>query len=861
MGYGRDLQPTAAIRGNLQFTHSGLVTATYFINPQGYGLRKASDKFDVKLAHQALINNLPDGSLLLGIHARLDTLTVLRKMVEGVDLDECEDYATEVMDSFERISALGPRTRIFLLSIPVGGINAGISSLARMWRSTSTVDATAVTRAELDKFDQEANTILSRVGGDFDPIPVPAALFQWLWEHYLSRGAEGEPVAPTQVGALDDATAAVFRSAALDEGAQADSGRRVRPSFTPVIKVVQPDQVAQPSYQAMLTPRSFPYGGMAFPGGSEFLSVLDGLVDVTVDWGMRVSTKSAEQVLKNNELGLRRLGEQMDQRDTEVSFAQNTLMSKAQMLAEYNQHFEVNGGESEVAFTTVIAIGAKSQEACLDAVNTLKRRYKRYQVEMTAPVGAQVDLWSMLVPGSPPRRAFEDFAHIIPSDMWAGFVPFTSAEIGDDSGPVIGVNLLSGHFEPIHFGIMEAALHDLSASFAVTGELGSGKSYFLKLMAVLVHDMGGQFLAIDRSQVGEWEHFASSIDQAVVIDLSNPTVSLDPLRLFDPRVAGERALDSILPLLDLSPTSSTGAAVATMLSLKGRSEHRIYSMLDLYQAAQRLRDDAMHGQEYADLAARLGSIVERVPVLFDPDLQPLALTAAATVIRSHNLALPSAEELTTPHLYNRLPLTKRLGTALYELVGVTAREAFLADNGRFGLLVGDEAHHFTQTQVGAAVTSDFSRDGRKHLAAIGLASHDPATDFQGAAHNLIPNRFVFRQRDEVLARNSLEWLGVDLDEAPYLLQILREETSPPVGAGRQVPPERRGEMFMRDALSRIGRGKVLGPARADRAMAITSTPTSAEGRTALNGNGANGANGNVAGRLAALEQLSQQVRS
>jgi hypothetical protein len=36
-------------------------------------------------------------------------------------------------------------------------------------------------------------------------------------------------------------------------------------------------------------------------------------------------------------------------------------------------------------------------------------------------------------------------------------------------------------------------------------------------------------------------------------------------------------------------------------------------------------------------------------------------------------------------------------------------------------------------------------------------------------------------------------------------------------------------MFMRDALNRIGRGKVLGPARADRAEAITSTPVSVGG--------------------------------
>ncbi|WP_327113547.1 ATP-binding protein [Nocardia sp. NBC_01730] len=834
MAFGRDLQPTAAIRGNLQFTHSGLVTATYFINPLGYGLRKASDKHDVKIAHHALITNLPNGSLLLGIQARLNTIDVLTKMVEGVDLDECEDYADEVVASYERVRAIAPQTRIYLLSIPVGAANSGVSALSRIWRgSTTTIDATAVSRAELDAYDEEANTILSRIGADFDPVPVPAALFQWLWEHYLSRGAVGEPVAPTRAGALDDATSAVFRSAALDEGAQADSNRRVRPSFVPVIKVVQPDSVYRPSYQAMLTPRSFPYAGMTFPGGSEFLNVLEGLGDVTVDWGMRVSTKPAEQVLKNNELSLRRLGEQMDQRDQEVSFAQNTLMSKAQMLGEYNQHFEVNGGESEVSFTTVIAIGGPSRDATLDAVNALKRRYKRFQVEMTAPVGAQVDLWSMLIPGNPPRRAFDDFAHIVPSDMWAGFVPFTTSQIGDDSGPVIGVNLLSGQFEPIHFGIMEAALHDLSASFAVTGELGSGKSYFLKLMAVLVHDMGGQFLAIDRSQVGEWEHFASAIDDAVVIDLANPSVSLDPLRLFGPRIAGERALDSVLPLLDLSPTSGAGAVAANLLTPKAIAQHGIRSLLDLFHVVRRLRDDPGIGDEYADLAARLGTVVERVPVLFDPKLRPLQLTAAATVVRSHHLALPTAEELTTPHLYNRLPLTKRLGTALYELVGVAAREAFLTDNGRFGLLVGDEAHHFTQTQVGSAVTSDFSRDGRKHLAAIGLASHDPATDFQGAAHNLIPNRFVFRQRDETLARNSLEWLGVDLEEAPFLLQILREETSPPVGAGRQVPDERRGEMFMRDALNRIGRGKVLGPARPDRAAAITSTPNSAGGRTVL----------------------------
>ncbi|NUS42718.1 MAG: hypothetical protein HOQ24_03345 [Mycobacteriaceae bacterium] len=787
-----------------------------------YGLRRGGDKHGVRMTHHALISNLPDGALLLGVQARLDPLDVLHRMVRGIDIDDCQHYAVETVAAFERIRALRPLTRLFLLSFPVGTVGSGITSMARMWPGGGgTVDASVVSRADLESYEATASAVLSRIGGEFDPIPVPASLFQWLWSHYLSRGAGEDPVAPSESGPLEDVTAAVFGPAALDEGAQTDATSRLRRSFAPVVKIMQAETETV-SYQTMLTVRAFPYGGMAFPGGSEFLSALECAGDVTVDWGMRVSRRSADEVRKHNETNLRRLGEQLEERDSEVSFAQNTLLDKARMLGDYNRHYEVNGGESEVLFTTVIAVGGATRGAVQDAVNTLKRRYQRYQIELTAPVGAQVDLWSMLIPGSAPRRAFDDYGHIVPSDMWAGFVPFTSSGIGDESGPVIGVNLLSGHFEPIHFGIMEAALHDLSASFAVTGELGSGKSYFLKLMAVLVHDMGGQFLAIDRSQVGEWEHFANAIDNAVVIDLGNPTVSLDPLRVFAPGVAGERAVDVLLPLLDVSPTSTAGAALAALSTVKGRAEHNIHSMLDLHRAAQSLSD----APAYAELAERLVTLVDRVAVLFDPQLPPLRLTAAATVVRTHNLALPTVEELVTPHLYNRLPLTKRIGTAMYELVGMTAREAFLTDNGRFGLLVGDEAHHFTQTHVGSAVTSDFSRDGRKHLAAIGLASHDPATDFHGAAHNLIPNRFVFRQRDEVLARNSLEWLGVDPDEAVHLVKMLREDTSPPIGPNREVPPERRGEMFMRDALNRIGRGKVLGPARFDRADAIGSTPIS-----------------------------------
>ena len=153
MGFNRDLQPTAAIRGHLQFTHTGLVTANYFITPLGYGLRKASDKYDVKLAHHSLVNNLPNGSLLLGIQARQNTIDVLSKMVEGVDLDECAERRRVLDHAFVDATDLGllgdrrdHRTR------PL----ATLATRARDRDQARVVDADLRSRLLLDRTDRLA---------------------------------------------------------------------------------------------------------------------------------------------------------------------------------------------------------------------------------------------------------------------------------------------------------------------------------------------------------------------------------------------------------------------------------------------------------------------------------------------------------------------------------------------------------------------------------------------------------------------------------------------------------------------------------------------------------------------------------
>ena len=430
----------------------------------------------------------------------------------------------------------------------------------------------------------------------------------------------------------------------------------------------------------------------------------------------------------------------------------------------------------------------------------------------------------LLNPGAPPDEVYADYQHIAASSQWAGFVPFTTARLLDDSGPVIGVNLLSGLFEPLFFNFLGRAETDLSPAIAVAGELGSGKSVFIKSLGATIADIEGHFLAVDRSKRGEWVPLAESIPGSVIIDLGNPNWILDPLQLVaDPVRARQVTIDTVLPLLDIPATSEAGKLFVNMLRPDRRQQFGLRTLADV-------RDHCAHvgatGGIDADLHRRLADSMDatEADVLFGRGLKPMPMGASATIVRTDTLSLPRPEELSIAHAYANMSWRKRLGHTLYELIGVLAREKFIRDDGRFGALICDEAYHFTASAVGQQIIEEFVRDGRKHQAGIILASHDPVADYSGVAHNLIPNRFGLRHSDKTLAENTLAWLGVDIERNPYLVKQMRYGTSPAEGRKGFVKPNRRGEAFIADSRGRIGRAKLFAPARADRETAVLTTP-------------------------------------
>jgi hypothetical protein len=320
--------------------------------------------------------------------------------------------------------------------------------------------------------------------------------------------------------------------------------------------------------------------------------------------------------------------------------------------------------------------------------------------------------------------------------------------------------------------------------------------------------------------MGEWAHWATSVTEATIVDVDEPTVSLDPLRLFGP-VAGSRITQSFLtPLLDIAPTSDRGVLLSEVLDPDYLAKHQLAGLGDVL--AHLASGCELDGA--ADLAKLMNVFARRDfgRVVFDNALPALEPTSPAVIIRTHTLELPNKTELETAHLFTQMRLEKVFGRAMYALIAGVARQICFADLSRLGLFVVDEAHHLTSSPEGEREIVDFVRDGRKHTAAVILGSHDPEADFGSATlRGLVPTRILMRQRDKTLAQRGLAWLDMDPTDED-LVEMLVADTSP-VGPNG-VEEHRRGEAFMRDSSGNIGRIKVLAPSLPSRNAAVRTSP-------------------------------------
>ena len=117
----------------------------------------------------------------------------------------------------------------------------------------------------------------------------------------------------------------------------------------------------------------------------------------------------------------------------------------------------------------------------------------------------------------------------------------------------------------------------------MAGELGSGKSVFIKSLGATIADIEGHFLAVDRSKRGEWVPLAESIPGSVIIDLGNPNWILDPVTAGGGPGPGPARSPSTpcCPLLDIPATSEAGKLFVNMLRPDRRQQFGLRTLADV----------------------------------------------------------------------------------------------------------------------------------------------------------------------------------------------------------------------------------------------------------------------------------------
>lgn len=836
--------PATAMTNHLMWTRSGIVWATWRLSPLTFAYASQMKKQLVKDHHQALFQALRGEALLMGLCADLDPGEIVNRMLEGVPIEDAPDWRDEVLltlDSLERIR-LGKRE--FWLSVPLtaGSVRGRAQSAFRTadmaMRDALSLPVQLPSQKEIDLAMRMAKDIEESIPAAFKPTRSTAAEQVWIALHAQQRGLASDTVAPvpaptpTNEDPFAEAEYTPFQMPAsmpnpwIDEGGQSDidpkSGQQFLPFKRRYVKIQGSSAVEEPSYQVVQALVTGPKGGWMSPG-VEWLSHVDQLPNVDVDWAVRLHITPAEEVKARNKRAENALEEQYKQQEgsSTITGGGSDLAEVAETLTAYHAALNRSDKEVEVQGTVLFVVGAGTPELAKAKAKFVADEYKRADFILEAPLGYQEILWWQMLPGVSTVKATRELAQITTGRDFASGVPMVSNELGDRKGFRFGTNTSTARHTPILRDPEGNIQADTNASFGVVAELGAGKSVLLKCDLGAVLDRLGRIIAIDRTEAREYAQFAASLGAGTsIVDLMGPEMSLDPLRVFGPRVGARMVQSLFATMLGIRPRDSKGVALSKLMEPDFAAAHNITSLARLMQELK-----GMSSPETTQLLDLLSMISSKDigEVLFNDGLPPLDLKSRAIIFSTRGLTLPDRSELEHAHLFEEMPLEKIFGRSMYAMLMGITREVCFMNPGELAGAYLDECHHITQSPEGLRDLKIGIRDGRKHNAFFALGSHDPEDFGDEQTRGLLRTRYVMRQTDVALARRAVTWLtGEEAD--PDLVRVVTEDLSP-LGADGKVALERRGEGLMRDQSGVPGRFTKTLPEREDRRRAVISTPS------------------------------------
>lgn len=807
--------PIRALAGHLAWSRDGSVWAVWRVEPTSYPYLSTDEKLSLHGRLRAALMALPPQSMLLSVCRQVDPGEVVQQMIDGVDLETCSDWRVEAAATLDELlgAALYERRHYLAVQLRDHGWRAaagGLAAAATAVAERFALPAAPLRRGEVDARQRQAKLVEARLTRVLPLRRVEAGEFRWLYARAFRRGCS-EPYLDESwgwqerlVGAGDDARMISPSLHTLAEATFFEGGSREdldRPAHRRYLRVETASGVGYQTFAAVADmPREW-----LFPGGAgEWFCQLDRL-GFAVDWCARITAVGNQDAQVKARKQARQLAGQFEQYEGEVSGAPTDLAEAARGVDAERAELAANKGEPELQTTLVLALCADNLADLEGQAEQLMAMFTPADYGLARPTGGQLALLTAILPGSPQPPVARDYTQYLLARDLASGAPFTGHQVGDPRGLLLGISLDGASpasdgqgtiADPVLFDPAWGPSVNRSGSVGVVGSLGSGKSYCSKRVMHAVVARGGQVVTVDRTEVAEYVTFAQvtpGCSQVVNLAPDSP-VCLDPLRIF----AGEDRVVFTIGFLTLltqvSPSDLEGTVLAeTVRSVAGRAGGTLGDVLAELEAA------GASDPEARVVARKVGNYARNplAALAFNPGQQLLALDADYIVFHTPGLSLPRREELLTPHLARQLLPEQLLAQALLYLVAAIARKVTLADPARFGMVVLDEAWSLTSSPQGRQLLVDLIRDGRKHNAAVWLASQHPDDLGDDQLTHLLGSRLVFRH---------------DRGAIPAAVRFLGAEDSPAVAEALEELANRAdasGQCLYRDTSGRLGRIQVL----------------------------------------------------
>ncbi|GHG04287.1 ATP-binding protein [Streptomyces filamentosus] len=854
---------------HLVWSASGTVWAVWSLTPAGSRYMPDRTREQITAHVTSLVRSLPGRARLFGLCARIDAGEVVQATLDGVDYRRHGAWA-EVAEAQLRLLAgedldepVDMYRRTLWLAVPlpaVGGRGQWQATAGTAWSELAGLlglPPAPVGTGEVAEYRERAGQVEAELGGGVGLRRATPAEIVWMHQHAVGRGLDGEllgeaersPLRGSRMtgGRLRSPSHADLGQVRLLEGGRPETAAGPSSARRPARtgqgrgsggvwgsvagrRWLQVDSEAGTSYQAHLALAEMPARFTAV--GGEFFAELDRM-PFAVDWTVDLTTIASEKVVEAVTKKKRDLVDQADQYAARrATGLPDALHDAADDLGDLSARASRSSVEVEVQSVTALTVWGATPAECDQRAAAVQARLKGANYRLVRPVGGQEELFTLGLPATVTPPAVRQYVQHELGEDWAMHGALHGQSFGDPTGAMVGYSQDLGTISPVLLNIADAPARNASASFALAGDLGGGKSTLLKLITSSVVDRGGRAIAIDRTKSREWARFARSAapGRCQVVDAATADMSIDPLRVFaDPEAGARYALSYLTVQLGVGAMTEHGALLKTAVKRAAAAPGRSMALV-LDALEDMAREDSARGQRAAALVEwlRVAADEPLAAAVFDPALPPLDLAGDLTsdfvVITTTGLTLPPREAATNPELLRAQPLEALIGRAVLYLIAAIARETAFTDP-RFTLLPLDEAYWLTSSAEGQALIDEIVYDGRKHGAGVGLGCHDVLELGTSTTQGLLAYRFLARTADPVLAARGLTWLGLPGDDEE-LLRMVTTDLSP---YGR---PERAGEFLARDPRMNTGRFKVLVPGLTRITDGIYTTPTGPDTQTA-----------------------------